>query len=201
MKNGILMVLSGPSGCGKGTLTKMLSGDDRVGVTISATTRCKRAGEEDGRDYYYMSKDEFTKRLEKGEFLEYNKYCGNLYGTLKEEVYRILNKGKDVVMEIDVCGAKQVSSKIECVKVFLLPPSLEELERRLRNRGTEPEQEIQKRLKQAKDELQDAKEYDYIVINDIPNDAADRLRAILNAQRFRSENMLNDLKGVIGNES
>ncbi|MBR2694874.1 MAG: guanylate kinase [Thermoguttaceae bacterium] len=181
---GKLIVVSGPSGVGKGTLLRRVreSGRFPLVMSVSATTRAKRPGEEDGVDYYFLTREDFLARQSRGEFLEsFEVYPGGaLYGTLTEPVVRLLDEGKWVVLEIDVKGARQVLRTFpDAVTVFVLPPSFDDLEKRLRGRGTESEESLAKRLAQAKSELASADEYKYRVVNDRLDDAVADLTAIL----------------------
>ena len=181
---GKLIIVSGPSGVGKGTLLRRVrqTGLFPLVMSVSATTRAKRPGEEDGVDYYFLTREDFLARRSRGEFLEsFEVYPGGaLYGTLTEPVARRLEEGKWVILEIDVKGARQVLQTFpDAVSIFVLPPSFEDLEKRLRGRGTESEESLAKRLAQAKSELASADEYKYRVVNDRLDDAVADLTAIL----------------------
>ncbi len=167
-KRGVLFVFSGPSGVGKGTLKAKLFEEfaDRIAYSVSATTRGPREGEVDGKDYFFISRQEFERRVKNNEFLEHAEFAGNCYGTPRAYVEKLLDSGMNVVLEIDVQGALQVMKSMpECVSVFILPPSFEELERRLRGRGTETEEKVRERLETAKRELPYAPQYDYQIVN------------------------------------
>ena len=167
-KRGVLFVFSGPSGVGKGTLKAKLFEEfaDRIAYSVSATTRGPREGEVDGRDYFFISRQEFERRVKNKEFLEHAEFAGNCYGTPRAYVEKLLDSGMNVVLEIDVQGALQVMKSMpECVSVFILPPSFEELEHRLRGRGTETEEKVRERLETAKRELPYAPQYDYQIVN------------------------------------
>ena len=167
-KRGVLFVFSGPSGVGKGTLKAKLFEEfaDRIAYSVSATTRGPREGEVDGKDYFFISRQEFERRVKNNEFLEHAEFAGNCYGTPRAYVEKLLDSGMNVVLEIDVQGALQVMKSMpECVSVFILPPSFEELEHRLRGRGTETEQKVRERLETAKRELPYAPQYDYQIVN------------------------------------
>ncbi len=167
-KRGVLFVFSGPSGVGKGTLKAKLFEEfaDRIAYSVSATTRGPREGEVDGRDYFFISRQEFERRVKNNEFLEHAEFAGNCYGTPRAYVEKLLDSGMNVVLEIDVQGALQVMKSMpECVSVFILPPSFEELEHRLRGRGTETEEKVRERLETAKRELPYAPQYDYQIVN------------------------------------
>ena len=167
-KRGVLFVFSGPSGVGKGTLKAKLFEEfaDRIAYSVSATTRGPREGEVDGKDYFFISRQEFERRVKNNEFLEHADFAGNCYGTPRAYVEKLLDSGMNVVLEIDVQGALQVMKSMpECVSVFILPPSFEELEHRLRGRGTETEEKVRERLETAKRELPYAPQYDYQIVN------------------------------------
>ena len=200
MKNrGTLFVVSGPSGVGKGTLVKKLvERDSNIVISISATTRKPREGECDGREYYFISHDDFEKMISEDEILEYTTYCGNYYGTPKKEAERIMGEGKDLILEIEVDGAAQIKKKYpDAVTIMLLPPSITELESRLRGRGTETDEVILSRLARAREEILLAPGYDYVVVNgdgDIEG-CARTIMNIITSQRSRTSRM----KDVIDN--
>jgi guanylate kinase len=186
MRKGKVFVLSGPSGVGKGTLSKhAFDGDPLVSRSISCTTRTKRQGEQDGIDYRFISSDHFAAYIEEGQFLEYARVHGtHYYGTLKTDVEENLRKGLDVLLEIDVQGASQIREKIpSCITIFVVPPSIEELEKRLRDRKTESEEELQLRLKNALTEMEKSSLYDYIVVNADMDRAVADLKEIV--QKYR----------------
>ena len=167
-KKGTLFVFSGPSGVGKGTLNSKLFAEfgDQMAFSVSATTRAPREGEIDGIHYFFISRQEFENRIANNDFLEHAEFAGNCYGTPRSYVMSLLEKGKNVLLEIEVQGAMQVMARMpECVSLFVLPPSFEELERRLRGRGTETEEKILKRLETARGELAYADRYQYQVVN------------------------------------
>lgn len=180
-KQGNIIVYTGPSGVGKGTiLAKVLEKRSGIVLSVSATTRKPRPGEIDGVHYHFMTKEEFKKLVENDEVLEWAEFAGNYYGTLKSEVERITSEGKDIVLEIEVQGAIQVKEKIpDCIMIFISPPSFEELEKRLTGRGTEPPEIIQKRLNIAKSELEHKNLFDYQVINDNLDRAVMEVEAII----------------------
>ena len=180
-RRGVLFVVSGPSGVGKGTINKRLFEEfgNAVAFSVSATTRGPREGEVDGREYFFISRQEFEKRVANNEFLEHAEYAGNCYGTPRDYVLSLLQRGVSVILEIDVQGAMQVKRRMpESVSVFILPPSFEELEHRLRGRGTETPEKIERRLAAAKAEMAHAPQYDYQIINDDLDAAYARLREI-----------------------
>ena len=165
---GVLFVLSGPSGVGKGTLNAKLFAefDDQIAFSVSATTRAPREGEIDGKHYFFISRQEFENRIANNDFLEHAEFAGNCYGTTVSYVNSLLEQGKNVILEIDVQGAMQVRSRMpESVSIFILPPSFEELENRLRGRGTETEEKIQMRLGAARREMEYAPQYNYQIVN------------------------------------
>lgn len=168
VKKGCLFVIAGPSGVGKGTLVSMLREKyPQIGFSVSATTRKPRQGESDGVQYFFLTREDFEKRIQAGEFLEWAEFSGNLYGTNKNFVQKILDEGKSIILEIEVQGAVQVKSKVpESVLIFIKPPSFEELKNRLVKRSTETEAEVEKRLAQVKRELEQAHEFNYVMVND-----------------------------------
>ena len=182
MKNkGLLIVYTGASGVGKGTIMKeLLRKNPNLRLSVSATTRAPREGEVDGREYYFVSHEKFDNMIAEDGFLEYAEYVGNKYGTPKEAVFRMLDEGLDVILEIEVKGFLQIKKACpECVTIFIAPPSFEELQLRLRGRGTEDEEVIAERLKTAERELQHQHLFDYVVINDDVDRAADEVLSII----------------------
>ncbi|NIA04637.1 MAG: guanylate kinase [Proteobacteria bacterium] len=188
MSRGILLVLSAPSGGGKTTiLKKVMAGLPGLVFSVSHTTRKPRPGEQDGRDYYFVSRLEFESIRDRhpSGFLEWAEVHGNLYGTSRAAVEQRLGGGRDVVLDIDVQGAAQIRQSADPVTVFIAPPSLAELEARLRGRGTENEQTLALRLENAKQELTTMDLYDYLVVNDRLDEAVESLRSIIIAERCR----------------
>ena len=189
---GLLIVISGPSGVGKGTVRKALfarSGHD-LDYSVSMTTRAPREGEVDGVDYYFVTKEEFLRQIDNGNLLEHAEFVGNMYGTPKDKVEEKLELGHEVVLEIEVNGALQVREKMkDAVFIFIAPPTLEN---RLLSRGTEDEAIIKERLEKAKREIKLASFYDYIVINDEVSNAADRIMAIIRAEHAKCSRTLNE---------
>ena len=179
-KRGLLVVVSSPSGGGKGTILKELfRRNENLKMSVSATTRGPREGEVDGREYFFISRQEFEKRVANNEFLEHAEYAGNCYGTPRDYVLSLLQRGVSVILEIDVQGAMQVKRRMpESVSVFILPPSFEELEHRLRGRGTETPEKVARRLAAARSEIDMAPAYDYQIVNDDLDAAYARLRGI-----------------------
>lgn len=184
MRKGLLVVVSGPSGAGKGTICQALLEKTPLAYSVSATTRKPRAGEVDGESYYFLSVEAFEKMIEKDELLEWAKVYDNYYGTPLKKVEEKLAAGEDILLEIDTQGAMKVREKFpEGVYIFILPPSLAELERRIRGRDTETEDVLQKRLVAAIDEIEAGKCYKYVVTNDEVDGAVDSVCAILAAER------------------
>ncbi len=169
MKKGKLVIISGPSGCGKGTIiSNLLEMDDNLKLSVSMTTRKPRPGEIHGVHYYFVNKDVFRKGILNGDFLEYTEYGGNFYGTPKKEIAEIQNTGTDILLDIEVMGTQNVrkTHPDNLITIFLMPPSFGELEKRLSGRGTETKQTIAERLVRAKEELRYKDDYDYIIVND-----------------------------------
>lgn len=189
MNKGLVIVVSAPSGGGKGTILKELfKRNTNMKFSVSATTRKPRPGEVDGQSYYFTDKKHFEELIAEGKMLEHAEYCGNYYGTPKEPIEKAVAEGYDIVLEIEVQGGAQIKNKIpDCVSVFITPPSMEVLERRLRNRGTETDEVIKNRLNTALQEIPHAKDYDYIVVNDELEKAVDELEAIIKAEKLRYE--------------
>ena len=184
MRKGLLVVVSGPSGAGKGTICQALLEKTTLAYSVSATTRKPRAGEVDGESYYFLSVEAFEKMIEKDELLEWAKVYDNYYGTPLKKVEEKLAAGEDILLEIDTQGAMKVREKFpEGVYIFILPPSLAELERRIRGRDTETEDVLQKRLAAAIEEIEAGKCYKYVVTNDEVDGAVDSVCAILAAER------------------
>ncbi len=179
---GLLIVYAGASGVGKGTvLKKVLEADKNMRLSVSATTRKPRCGEQNGREYYFISESEFEKLKENEGLLEYATYCNNNYGTPKKPVYDMLEKGLDVVLEIEINGFLQIKDKYpECITIFILPPSWEILEKRLKGRGTESDEEIKARLDRAKEEMEFANKFNYKILNDDADRAANEILSIIN---------------------
>lgn len=188
-KKGVLFVISGPSGVGKGTINKRLFHEfgEQVAFSVSATTRSPREGEVNGREYFFITRQEFEKRVANNEFLEHASYAGNDYGTPRSYVISLLERGVSVILEIDLQGALQVKARMpECVSIFILPPSFEELESRLRGRGTETPEKVAQRLAAARREMEMADTYDYQIVNDDLDAAYARLREIFMKETQRA---------------
>ena len=199
-ERGLLVVISGPSGVGKGTVRKALferPGHNLV-YSVSMTTRPKRPGEVDGKDYYFVTKEEFMKNLDQGKFLESAEFVGNYYGTPLDKLNENLDNGNEVVLEIEVEGASQVKSKMpDAVMIFIAPPSKKALYDRLKRRGTEDESEVLARIAKANREFKSAYLYDYIVVNDEVNNAADRIMAIIRAEHAKTSRTLENYLELI----
>lgn len=199
---GSLVVVSAPSGCGKDTIiAKVIEKlGDSAALSVSMTTRDIRPGEKEGVNYYYVSEDEFKQHIENGDLLEYTRYGSNYYGTPIHALKNRLQEGKTVFLIIEVEGGGNVKKVFpDATKIFIIPPSLGELERRLRNRGTDSESAIIKRLEIAREELIRAEEYDYIVENDILENAVNDVLAIVKTQQLKTVNMKNQIREVITN--
>ena len=185
-KQGLLVVVSGPAGSGKGTVIGELMRDENSCFSVSATTRAPRPGEINGVNYHFLTREEFTSRIAAGDLLEYTEYCGNFYGTLKKQTEEVLATGKNLFLEIEVEGAANVKAQYpDAVAIMLLPPSFEIQEARLRGRGTETEESITARLARAHQEVRQIEHYDYVVFNydGKANEAVEDIRAILRAER------------------
>ncbi|MFI3324754.1 MAG: guanylate kinase [Clostridia bacterium] len=191
MNKGLLIVISSPSGGGKGTiLAEFFKECPNAKLSVSVTTRNPRPGEIDKVHYHFKTKQEFEKLIQSEKMLEYATYCDNYYGTLKDVVDESLENGIDIVLEIEVQGGAQVKTLApNCVSVFIAPPSLEVLEQRLRGRGTENEDTIQKRLNTAKQEMETVKDYDYLVINNTVKDAVEEIKAIVKAEKLKTNRL------------
>lgn len=185
-KEGIVFVISGPSGSGKGTVCgELKKRNPDMAIAVSATTRSPRAGEVDGVSYHFITRERFEEMIARGEVLEYTEYNGNYYGTLRSEAEKIISEGRDLILEIEVEGGKQIKKLLgeRSCGIMLLAPTGEELERRLRDRGTETEEVIKGRLARAREELKEAPNYDHIVINETGKTAecAEEIMAIMKA--------------------
>ncbi len=189
MKRGLLIVVSGPSGCGKGTVLGSIVEEMGLCYSVSATTRSMREGEVDGVNYHYLTEEQFETLIAENKVLEYTTYCGNYYGTLRDEVEERRNNGQDVLLEIEVVGAANVKRLCpDAVLIFIAPPSVGELERRLRKRGTETDDVIASRVAEAEREIHCASQYDYLVVNGALEKAVSDVRSIINAERISASN-------------
>ena len=188
---GLLIVISGPSGAGKGTICKaLLEKRQDIEVSVSATTRNPRDGEIDGVNYHFLKKEDFLKKLEQGDFLEYAQVYGNFYGTPKSNVEEVLESGKNVILEIDIQGALKVKEKAtEGVFIFILPPSMEELKQRIIKRGSETPESLMTRFKSAYQEINYVSKYNYAVVNDNVEDAVHKIECILTAEMCRVDRL------------
>lgn len=198
--NGSLIVISGPSGCGKDTIIGEVLNKlgDEAFLSVSMTTRAKRDFETEGVHYYFVSEEQFKSNIENDLILEYAKYGSNFYGTPVGPIKELLEKGKTVILNIEVTGGKNVRRLLpQAIEIFLAPPSLKELERRLVERGSENPKEIIERMSIAKEEMTHACEYDYIVVNDALQDAVDDVLAIIRAAKLKKEKMINKICEVI----
>ena len=204
IRKGILIVVSGFSGAGKGTLVKRLVEQyDNYALSVSATTRQPRAGEQDGREYFFLQKEQFEQKIAENGLIEYACYCDNYYGTPREYVEGQLRDGKDVILEIEIQGALKIREQYhDALLLFVMPPSAEELRRRLVGRGTETEEIIDKRMRRAAEEAQGIEEYDYIVVNDDLETCVGELHKIIlaahntpNRNREFIENIREELEG------
>ena len=188
MNPGLLVVLSGPAGVGKGTIVrKMLEKDSKFVLSISATSRIPRATESEGKNYYFKTREQFEEMIKNDELVEWVEYCGNYYGTPRALVCNEIEKGNVVILEIEVDGAINVKRLFpECVLCFIIPPDFSELEKRLRGRGTDTEDSIINRLERAKDEFKYIDSYDYLILNDSIENAAQRFFNVVQAEQMRT---------------
>ncbi|MBE6780125.1 MAG: guanylate kinase [Clostridia bacterium] len=201
MSKGGVFVVAGPSGSGKDTLFKELfKRRPEIKFSISSITRPMRVGEVEGEKYNFITREKFLSMLENDELLEYNEYIGNYYGTPKAPVIAAIEKGQDILIEVDVNGAKEICEKLpEAVTVFIMPPSYQELKRRLSGRGTETQELIDKRMKEALNEIARATEFDYIVVNDDINTAVDDIIEVISSSRLTLKRQKNLIDGVLSN--
>lgn len=199
--SGLLVTFSGPSGSGKDTvLDALLKKNDNIRVSISMTTREKREYEIDGTHYYFVNREYFEKNINENKMLEYAEYNGNYYGTPKGPVDEMIKSGNAVILEIEVQGAEKIKTKCpDVVSIFLMPPSMNVLEKRLRGRGSEDEDTINHRLVIAREEIRKAYDYDYVVINDTIENAVECIETIINAERLKSARNKNKISEVIKN--
>ncbi len=188
MKNkGLLVVISGPAGAGKGTVVSELVKDDNVVVSVSATTRQPRGQEKDGVEYHFLSREKFREMIDHDGFLEYAEYCGNYYGSPKKQALDNMAQGKDVILEIEVQGCEKIKKQNpDCISIFIMPPSMEVLEHRLRKRATDSEESILNRLARAKEEIRLAANYDYIIVNGPIEQCVEDVKSVLNAEKLKA---------------
>ena len=202
-KRGVLIILSGPSGAGKGTICKaLLEKSDNLFLSVSATTRKPRAGELDGINYHFISKEDFKDRIAQDGFIEYAEVYGNFYGTPQANVEQMLEDGKDVILEIDIQGALKVKERVkDGVFIFILPPSMEELKARIIKRGSETEESLMTRFKSAYQEINYISKYNYAVVNDTVDSAVKKIESIIQAEKCRvdriKETILESKEGMI----
>lgn len=192
MKKGLLIIISGPSGVGKGTVRKYFMNDDslRLAYSISMTTRQPREGERNKVDYIFTTREKFEEAIADGELLEWAEFVGNYYGTPLSQVEKLRNEGKNVLLEIEVQGADQVRAKCpDALSIFIIPPSMEELEKRIRGRRSEPEEIVQQRLAKAENEMKMVCNYKYIVCNEDPQLAAELISSIIKRHMYVEENV------------
>ncbi len=201
MSKGGVFVVAGPSGSGKDTLFKELfKRKPEIKFSISSITRPMRVGEIEGEKYNFITREKFLSMLENDELLEYNEYIGNYYGTPKAPVIAAIENGQDILIEVDVNGAKAICEKLpEAVTVFIMPPSYQELKRRLSGRGTETQELIDKRMKEALNEIARAAEFDYIVVNDDIQTAVDDIIEVISSSRLTLKRQKNLIDGVLSN--
>lgn len=201
-ETGILIVISGPSCAGKGSVCKIICDNNPdLKLSISETTRKPRNHEENSVDYFYITQEQFEKRIEEGKYLEYASVYEHYYGTPKDHVENLLNEGFDVILEIDIQGAAKVrSSYKEGIYVFIVPPSMPELRRRIEERGTESKTQMEIRLNCAYEEINNADDYSYIVINDDLDVAANKVQSIITAEKCRTERLKNKIKDILGRQ-
>ncbi|HLR70287.1 MAG TPA: guanylate kinase [Pseudogracilibacillus sp.] len=202
-EKGILFILSGPSGVGKGTVRQRLfEQETHLKYSVSATTRAKRPGEKEGIHYFYKTKAQFEQMMKQGKLLEYAKYVNNYYGTPKDYVLEQLERGNDVFLEIEVQGALQVKENFpEGVFIFLFPPSLEELKNRIISRGTESNDLVLNRLKEARKEIEMMSEYDYVVVNDDVDQAVSKVKAIIQSEHCKRERIEKQYKKILEDDN
>jgi guanylate kinase len=190
-RRGLLIILSSPSGAGKSTLSKkLMEWDPTMRFSISATTRTPRSGEQEGKDYYFLSKEDFAAYVRDGEMLEYAEVFGNLYGSPRGPVTRALEAGRDVLFDVDWQGAQQIRNSPlgrDVLSIFILPPSIAELERRLRFRGQDSDETIRKRMLKSKDEISHWAEYDYVLVNQDLKETEEKIQRIIGATRLRRD--------------
>ncbi len=198
MRKGILFIVSGFAGAGKGTVTKQIvKEDEHLKLSISATTRDMRNGEAEGVDYFYVTKDEFQRKIKNGELLEYAKYGDNYYGTPRDYVKKMLDEGNDVLLEIEVLGAAKIKASLpKTVRIFVTPPTAEELKNRLVGRGRDSAEDITRRLNRAVDEAEDIDDYDYLLVNDTVEQCVKDLHSIVEAERMKVKRQVSFISAI-----
>lgn len=203
MNRGLLVVISGPSGAGKGTIcSAYLKEAANTWLSVSATTRSPRAGETEGESYFFLSREEFAEKLAQGDFLEYAEVYGNFYGTPKSRVYEKLEMGYDVILEIDIQGAQKVQENTrEGIFIFILPPSMEELKQRIIKRGSETPESLIRRFESAFEEINYISKYNYAVINTTVEEALGNVRAIVQAEKCRVDRVVSKFKEMQGEQA
>ena len=205
IKKGLLIVISGPSGAGKGTICKSLVEKSNVWLSVSATTRSPREGEEHGKNYFFISEKQFTEKINCSDFFEYAQVYGNYYGTPKSSVIEMIDSGKDVILEIDIQGALRVKETCtEGVFIFILPPSMKELKNRIVGRGSETQESLMTRLKSAYDEINYISKYNYAVINETVDETVSKIESIIVAEKCRVDrikgNIFDPKEGLINEQ-
>ena len=196
MNKGRLIVFSAPSGCGKGTMLEEILKDKSFAISVSSTTRDPREGEKDGVNYHFLTREDFEQRIADGKFIEHAEYCQNLYGTLSSEVDGRLEQGLNVILEIEPQGAMKIREKRpDAIFIFIVPPSVNELRRRLKKRGTETDEVIEERVSKAAWEISQAEKYDYVIVNDALEDAVSDFFAVIRGEQLKA-----DYSGDIINE-
>lgn len=199
MKRGTLFIISAPSGTGKGTIvSELMKLNPSIYFSVSATTRAPREGEVDGVSYYFITREEFLELIKSGGMLEHAEFCGNLYGTPKKAVYDKLDEGHDVILEIETVGAMNVKAVCpEAVSIFILPPSLAELQHRLQTRGTDTPDVIARRVAEARTEIEKSRGYDYIIVNDDLSEAVEEIKAVMTAAKRMTKLNQDTIEGVL----
>lgn len=199
MREGIMLVVSGPSGCGKGTICKeLLQRNEGINVSVSVTTRKPREGEIEGLNYFFVTEEEFESMVANDEVLEYAHVHGSYYGTPKNFVFDNLDRGEDILLEIDVQGAMQIKDKYpQATFIFIIPPSMEELKNRIIKRGTESMDDIEVRYKNAFKELEYVNEYDYIVVNDEVEEAVNKIECIIQAEKCKMDRQIKIIENIL----
>jgi len=197
MAENLLLVISGPSGVGKGTLVNRLKSDLNLAESVSCTTRCKREGEIEGKSYFFISHEDFEKKIKNGELLEYSNHFDNFYGTPKSYVLSSL-KDNDVVLEIEINGALQIKQSFDkAILILIAPPSITDLRNRLKGRNTETDEEIESRISRAEYELTSFKKYDYVVINNSIEKAIEDIENIIKAEKLKSSNQKETMRKIL----